>query len=71
MKKRTKQPRSMTESGYFPRPDLTLFTPKDPPERPPQPESVDSDSTIEITSSMKEGIDTAKQHDDSAAGRKR
>ncbi len=68
MKKRTQIPRSMTESGYFPKPDLTLFTPKELPEPTAQPEAVDSDSTTEITSGAREGEDRAKNRDDSASG---
>lgn len=68
MKKRTQFPRSMTESGYFPKPDLTLFSPKESAEPEPQPESVDSDSAGEVNLGAREGEDRAKNRDDSASG---
>ncbi len=68
MKKRTPAPRSLTELGYFPKPDLTLFTPQELPEPTAQPEAVDSDSTAEIIASGREGEDRAKNRDDSASG---
>ncbi len=68
MTKRTETPRSLSESGYFPKPDLTLYTPKESPEPTTQPEAVDSDSTPEIIAGAREGEDRAKNRDDSASG---
>jgi hypothetical protein len=68
MNKSTQAPRSSSESGYFPKPDLTLFTPQESPEPTAQPEAVDSDSAAEITTGGREGEDRAKNRDDSASG---
>ncbi len=69
MKNRLQQPRTVTESGQFPKPDLSMYAPKEAQE-PPKPEAADPASITGVLPVVKqsEGEDVAKQRDDSAAG---
>ena len=71
MNNKTQIPRSATESGRFPKPDLTQFNPQEPPEPREKPEPKDPASATGVMRIITEGEDSAKQKDDSASGRKR
>ena len=70
MKNKVQNPRSVTESGVFQKPDPTMFTPHEPSEPHDEPETRDPASTTGVMSILTEGEDVAKLKDDSAAGRK-
>lgn len=69
MKNRLQQPRTVTESGQFPKPDLSMFAPQEASE-PAKPEAPDPASITGLLPVVKpsEGEDSGKQRDDSAAG---
>ncbi len=70
MKNRLDKPRTSTESGQFPKPDLSMFAPKESPEPPAPPEGTDPASITGVLPVIPEGEDSAKDRDDSAAGKK-
>ncbi len=63
--------RSTTESGVFPRPDLSMFAPQESKEAKPNPKADDPGSTSTNLPAIHEGQDSAKDQDDSALGSKR
>lgn len=69
MKNSLQKPRSATESGQFPKPDLSMFAPKESQE-PSKPETADPASITGVLPVVRqsEGEDVGKQRDDSAAG---
>ena len=72
MNNRTRIPRSSTESGVFPKPDLSKFEPKEPPEKA-RPTALDDPSitgVLPVITLNAEGEDDAKGRDDSATGKK-
>ncbi len=71
MKNKLQKPRSATESGMFPKPDLSMFAPHESPEPADLPEADDPGSITGTLPIIPEGEDSGKQHDDSAAGKKR
>ena len=68
MKSKVQSPRSATASGQFPKPDLTMFAPHEPPEPRPNLDAPDPGSASSTSLIVTEGEDTAKQKDDSATG---
>jgi hypothetical protein len=56
----------VTESGQFPKPDLSMFEPKE--SREPVKSETDPGSITGVLPIVTEKEDTAKQRDDSAAG---
>lgn len=71
MKSRSQLPRSATETGQFPRPDLSLFSPHEPPEPGTPEDEIDPGSITGVIPLIPEGKDAAKDRDDSAAGKRR
>lgn len=71
MKTRWQEHRSATESGVFPKPDFSLFDSKESPEPSVPAESSDPGSITGVLPIIPEGEDTAKDRDDSAAGKRR
>jgi hypothetical protein len=69
------KPRSATESGQFPKPDLSMFESresKEPTDRTRQHEKPDPASITGVIPIVKfEREDSAKDQDDSAAGREK
>jgi hypothetical protein len=71
VKNRVEKPRSSTESGVFPKPDLSMFAPQESKEAKPAPKADDPGSTSTNLPVVHEGKDSGKDRDDSAVGRKR
>ncbi|MEO8395467.1 MAG: hypothetical protein ABI700_20910 [Chloroflexota bacterium] len=67
----SKKPRTSTESGVFPKPDLSMFAPQESKEAKPASKADDPGSTNTNLPAIREGQDSAKDHDDSAVGSKR
>ncbi|MEP7290784.1 MAG: hypothetical protein ABI835_03325 [Chloroflexota bacterium] len=71
MNNHTQKPRTSTESGQFPRPDLSKSEPQEAPEKkPPVLDDPSITGVLPIIRINPEGEDTAKQRDDSASGKK-
>ncbi|HVU13643.1 MAG TPA: hypothetical protein VHD90_20325 [Phototrophicaceae bacterium] len=70
MKTKLQNPRSVTESGVFEKPDPAMFTPHEPAEPHDKPEVIEHASSTSVMMILTEGEDAAKLKDDSAAGRK-
>jgi hypothetical protein len=70
MKTRWQKPRAATESGVFPKPDFSTRTPQESPEPSDAVEPVDPGSVTGVLPIIAEGEDSAKDRDDSAAGKK-
>jgi hypothetical protein len=66
-----RKPRLSTESGVFPKPDLSMFAPQESKEAKPASKADDPGSTSTNLPVVHEGQDGAKDRDDSAGGRKR
>jgi len=71
MNNRVEKQRSTTESGVFPKPDLSMFAPQESKEAKPAPKADDPGSTSTHLAIVTEGQDGAKDHDDTANGSKR
>ena len=70
MKDRVEKPRSTTQSGILPKPDLSMFAPQESKEAKPAPKADDPGSTSANLPIVTEGKDSAKDRDDSAAGKR-
>ena len=66
-----RKPRLTTESGVFPKPDLSMFDPQESKEAKPTLKADDPGSTSTNLPVIHEGEDNAKNRDDSARGTKR
>jgi hypothetical protein len=73
MNNQVEKPRNTTESGVFPKPDLSMFAPQESKEAKPvpAPKNDDPGSTSTNLPIITEGQDLAKDRDDSARGSKR
>ena len=72
MSNQVQKPRTSTESGKFPKPDLSKFEPKESPEKA-KPSVLDDPSitgVLPVININAEGEDDAKGRDDSASGKK-
>lgn len=69
MNTESKQPRSATASGVFPKPDFSASASHESPETPPPEEETDLGSITGVLPIVPEGKDGAKDRDDSAAGK--
>lgn len=72
MNNQVRKPRSTSESGVFPKPDLSAFAAKEAPEKAKQPAQDETSitgafATIRLEA---EGEDDAKGRDDSASGKR-
>lgn len=70
MKTESQKRRSATESGIFPKPDLSMFESKEASERA-EHEKPDPASITGVIPIVSERADRAKDQDDSAAGREK
>lgn len=72
MNNQVRKPRSSSESGVFPKPDLSAFAAKESPDKNKQPAKDDPSITGAFTSIKvkAEGEDDAKGRDDSASGKR-
>ena len=72
MNNQVRKPRTTSESGVFPKPDLASYTAKELPDKSKPPVKDDASITGAFTSvKLKaEGEDDAKGRDDSASGKR-
>lgn len=70
MKTRWQKRQTASESGVFPKPDLSVFAPQEAAESPDSPEMPDPGSITGVLPVVSEGEDAAKDQDDSAAGKR-
>ena len=69
MKNRVQPPRTVTESGQFPKPDLSMLVSQESPD-PSTPAPTDPASITGVIPIVTEGEDAAKHKDDSASGKR-